>query len=181
MEEMFDVLNKDGESLGIQKSKGQVHIDGDWHRAAHVWFINGEGELLIQRRSEAVLNHPDMWSISAAGHIPAGEDSKTSALREVEEEISIHLDGDELKFLGSVAKQLVSNEGTYVDNEHDDIYLVEMEIDPGALDLQKGEVAEVRLIPWRELRVWVNENRKDVVPYPAEYKLLFDYLEKKYK
>ncbi len=121
-----------------------------------------------------------MWDISAAGHVSAGEDSETSALREIEEEVGVRLKKSDLKILGSVTQQEVQNEGTYVNNEYNDIYLVEMEIDTGKLNLQGDEVEEVRLISWKELYSWVRNKKEDLVSHPAEHKLLFEYLEKHY-
>ena len=179
--EKLDIINEKGEKTGVTKSKDQVHVDGDWHRAVHIWFINPKGELLIQRRSKTKINHPDMWDISVAGHMSAGEDSETSALREIEEEIEINLKKIDLKYLGSVTQQTVLNEGTYINNGYNDVYLVEMEIDTGKLNLQDSEVEEVRLIPWKEFQGWVQGNKADVVSHPDEYKLLFEHLEKRYR
>jgi len=178
--EILDILNEKGEKIGVTKEKDQVHIDGDWHRAVHIWFINPKGELLIQRRSKTKINHPNMWDISAAGHVSAGEDSKISALREIEEEVGIRLKESDLQHLGSLTQRSVLNERTYINNEYNDVYLVEMEIDTGKLNLQVGEVEEVRLIPWKEFRRWVQDKKEDVVPHPGEYKLLFEHLEKHY-
>lgn len=177
---MLDILNQNGKKLDVTKSKESVHIDGDWHRAVHVWFINSKGELLIQRRSKIVVNHPDMWDISVAGHVSAEDGSEKTALREVREEIGIRLKKNQLKYLCSLTKKKVQNEGTYINNEHNDIYLVEMDLKIKELILQKEEVEEVRYISWREFKSWVDEKRKDIVPHQEEYLLLFDYLSKNY-
>lgn len=178
--EMLDVLNEDGKKLGITKSKESVHVDGDWHRAVHVWFVNSHGELLIQRRSKMLISSPNKWDISAAGHVSEGDNSEVAALREIEEEIGIQLKGSLLQRLGSVVQQSVLNEGTYINNEHNDVYLVEMNLKIEEFSLQEEEVEEVRYIPWREFGSWVDEGRKDVVPHPKEYSLLFSYLGKHY-
>jgi len=178
--EMLEILNQDGKKIGISKSKESVHADGDWHRAAHTWFINSAGELLIQRRSKTKINHPNQWDVSAAGHVSEGENSETSALREIEEEVGMRLNKSQLQHLGSVVQQSVLNEGTYINNGHNDVYLVEMDFKIEELTLQKDEVGEVRYIPWREFKSWVDEERKDVVPHPEEYSLLFSFLSKHY-
>lgn len=121
-----------------------------------------------------------MWDISVAGHLSAGEDSETSALWEIEEEVGIRLEKANLQYLGSLIQQSVLNEGTYINNEYTNVYLVETEIDTEKLTLQDSEVEEVRLIPWKELRKWIQDKREDVVSHPGEYKLLFEYLEKRY-
>lgn len=178
--EMLEILDQDGQKLGIVKSNKSVHTDGDWHRAVHVWLIDPQGKLLIQRRSKMVANHPDKWDISTAGHVSQGEDSVTTALREAKEELGIELKKNQLQYLGSLTKQPVQNKGTYINNEHNDVYLVEMDLNIEELTLQKEEVSEVRLMPWKEFKSWVDEEREDIVPHSKEYSLLFDYLDKHY-
>ena len=38
-DELFDVVDAGGNLTGIVKRRGDVHRDGDWHRAIHVWVI----------------------------------------------------------------------------------------------------------------------------------------------
>ena len=178
--EMIDVLDSQGKITGEAKSRESIHTDGDWHRTIHVWFITPHGQLLIQRRSKTKINCPNMWDISVGGHVPAGEDSMRAALREVEEEMGLKLAKADLKLIGYATQQGVLNDGTYINNEYNDVYLVEKMIDPAKLKIQTSEVAEVRLIPWEEFRDWVEQEKADVVPHPDEYKLIFDYLEKNY-
>lgn len=89
----------------------------------------------------------------------------------------MQLKKEQLQHLGSVVQQSVLNKGTYINNGHNDIYLVEMNIKIKELTLQKEEVEEVKYIPWREFKAWVDKDRKDVVPHPKEYSLLFNYLQ----
>ena len=37
--ELIDVLTRAGELTGVRKPKPEIHRDGDWHRAAHVWIV----------------------------------------------------------------------------------------------------------------------------------------------
>jgi len=80
--ELIDVLTAEGAPVGIAKTKAEVHRDGDWHRAAHVWIVASDGRLLLQRRSLRKENYPSLWDVSAAGHLSAGETSKECAVRE---------------------------------------------------------------------------------------------------
>ncbi len=73
MVEMFDVLDKNGNKTGDVKTKKELHENGLWHSAVHVWIYNSKGEILLQKRSMKVTNWPGRWDISVAGHIPAGE------------------------------------------------------------------------------------------------------------
>ncbi|KAL0447650.1 UNVERIFIED_CONTAM: Nudix hydrolase 3 [Sesamum latifolium] len=79
-EEYFDVLTKTGEKTGITKPRRDVHRDGDYHRAVHVWlFVESTQEVLLQRRSDCKDSWPGFWDISSAGHISAGDSSLVSA------------------------------------------------------------------------------------------------------
>jgi isopentenyldiphosphate isomerase len=64
--EYLDIYDSEGKSLGIKVTKKEAHEKGLWHRAAHVWIINSRKELLIQKRSPVVDNHPNEWDISVA-------------------------------------------------------------------------------------------------------------------
>ncbi|KAJ4754347.1 Nudix hydrolase 3 [Rhynchospora pubera] len=93
--EYLDVLTPTGEKTGISKPRSQVHRDGDFHRAAHVWiYSESTRELLLQLRGDCGL-----WDISAAGHVSAGESSLPTAMRELEEELGIRLPSDAFELL----------------------------------------------------------------------------------
>lgn len=60
--------------------RSEVHRDGDYHRAVHVWiYSESTGELLLQRRADCKDSWPGQWDISSAGHISAGDSSLFSA------------------------------------------------------------------------------------------------------
>jgi isopentenyldiphosphate isomerase len=60
--------------------RGQVHRDGDYHRAVHVWiFAESTQQLLLQRRASCKDSWPNLWDISSAGHISAGDSSLFTA------------------------------------------------------------------------------------------------------
>ena len=57
-----------------------MHREGDYHRAVHVWlFAERTQELLLQRRASCKDSWPDLWDISSAGHISAGDSSLITA------------------------------------------------------------------------------------------------------
>lgn len=58
-----------------------VHRDGYYHRAVHVWiYAESTQELLIQQRASCKDSWPGLWDISSAGHISAGDSSMISAM-----------------------------------------------------------------------------------------------------
>lgn len=49
--EYFDILDDNGNKTGKIKLRSEVHRDGDWHKAVHIWILNQSGDILLQRRS----------------------------------------------------------------------------------------------------------------------------------
>jgi isopentenyldiphosphate isomerase len=89
-EEIFDVVNDD-DLVIRQASRGEVHRHGLKHRAVHVLVLNQRGQLFLQKRSMLKDCFPGTWDSSASGHLDAGEDYDACALRELQEELGLHL------------------------------------------------------------------------------------------
>lgn len=66
-----------------------IHATGLRHRAVHILVFNGEGRLFLQKRSMNKDLNAGLWDTSAAGHVDAGEDYGSCALREAQEELGI--------------------------------------------------------------------------------------------
>jgi isopentenyl-diphosphate delta-isomerase len=164
--ELIDVLTPEGEPTGVVKPKPDVHRDGDWHRSVHIWIITPDDRILVQRRALTKENHPGQWDVSCAGHIAAGETAIESAIREAWEELGITLDAAELRHVATLREQHVLNRGTYIDNEHHEIFVVERDIDVSSLRLQVEEVDDARLVTREEFA------SLDRVDHPEEYALL---------
>jgi len=126
--EYVDLLDPLGRPMGRTKPKSAVHRDGDWHGAAHVWILNTEGLILIQRRSPTKENWPNLWDVSVAGHVSAGEEPVEAAIREAKEELGVTLVPGECRYLFTVAEQVALNNGNYFDNEYHHVFLVEKDL-----------------------------------------------------
>ncbi len=178
MEEYIDALNPDGTLTGVKKTRKEIHRSGDWHRTVHVWIINSQGEILTQLRSHSKEQDPNKWDLSAAGHISAGDDSKTSVLREVEEELGLDVSRDELNYIAETSSSEVLNDGSYIDNELHDIYIIYKDLDMKDVVLQKEEVADVRWIKCEDMEKDIKENPTKYVDQGEEFGLVFDYIRK---
>jgi isopentenyl-diphosphate delta-isomerase len=172
--EYVDLLDPSGRPVGIRKSKSEVHRDGDWHGAAHVWILNRKGQILIQRRSPTKENWPNLWDVSVAGHISAGERPVETAIREAREELGITLAPRECRYLFTVAEQVTLNNGSYIDNEHHYAFLVERDLSVEDLKFSDGEVAEVRFVAVRALQIDLTTDPSGFVPHEEEYRRLFE-------
>jgi 8-oxo-dGTP pyrophosphatase MutT (NUDIX family)/ribosomal protein S18 acetylase RimI-like enzyme len=91
--EIWDVLDKDGNKTGRYHERGRAMAAGDYHLCVHVWKHNAKGQWLIDKR---VKKSPDdmsggKWE-TTGGAAVAGDDSLTAALRETKEELGLELD-----------------------------------------------------------------------------------------
>ena len=122
--ELFDLVSADGTPLGRSKARAEVHRDGDWHRAVHVW-IYGERQsgpfMLFQQRGLSKDTNPGALDATVGGHYCAGE-SLVEVMREVEEEIGVPADLNATSFIG-VRVCASEKEGGPIDRELQDVFL----------------------------------------------------------
>ncbi|KAM3224245.1 hypothetical protein ACQJBY_057566 [Aegilops geniculata] len=185
-EERLDVLTAAGDKTGVSKPRSEVHRDGDYHRAVHVWiYCEGTGELLLQRRADCKDSWPGQWDISSAGHISAGDSSLSSARRELQEELGIKLPVDAFELIFVFLQECVINNGTYTNNEYNDVYLVTTltPIPLEAFTLQESEVSAVRYMHRDEYKSCLAAESGEYVPYDVngQYGQLFSIIEERYK
>jgi Isopentenyldiphosphate isomerase len=129
--ELWDVLDENGLPTGetVVREKGLKLKEGQYHRVVHIWIINDKKEYLIQKRALTVELMPGMWAITG-GSVVSGEDSKTAALREVEEEIGVILKEEKLKKIATIKRK----------DNFADVWFVEGNINLKDLKLLKIEV-----------------------------------------
>lgn len=96
-DELLDVFDERGWHVGT-KRRADVHRDGDWHLAFHLWVTSPDG-VLLQRRARDKASWPGYLDASAAGHLIAGE-AVRDGLREVDEELGAAYAFDDLESLG---------------------------------------------------------------------------------
>ena len=124
--EPFDVITADGKPTGRVKPRAEVHRDGNWHRAIHVWVAglddHGAPFLTVQRRSPHKDTWPAHYDATVGGHYRAGE-TLAETLREVEEEIGIFPDPSDLRPLGVRVWANEAQPGV-IDREIQDVFLL---------------------------------------------------------
>src|SRR5580693_301202 len=89
-EEFFDVVNERDEPVG-RAARREVHVRGWLHRAVHVLVDDGAGKVFLQKRSMKKDLSPGLWDSSCSGHVDAGEDYDTAAVRELGEELGLQV------------------------------------------------------------------------------------------
>jgi len=178
--EYIDIITRAGQKTGQSKPRKHIHRDGDWHRVIDICIVNPNGEVLIQRRSKTKESFPDLWDTSCAGHIEAGAESLETAIRELEEELGLTIDSKSLEYLFTIEDPHITNNGTYIDNELKDQYLLEMDLDPQNLNLQDEEVQDAKLVHFQTLEKALKERPHRFVSHDQQYKKLFSILQTRY-
>lgn len=155
--EWLDIVDEKGSPTGETVERSVAHAEGIRHRTAHVWVIRGKEsgyDILLQKRSKEKESFPGMYDTSSAGHIPAGEEPLSSALRELQEELGITAKVEELEYAGTFLSQYekVFYGKPFRDNEVTRVYVYSKAVNIVDLKLQESEVEEVR---WFDLgEVW---------------------------
>jgi isopentenyldiphosphate isomerase len=151
--EPFDVISADGKPTGRVKPRAEVHRDGDWHRAIHVWVAGiddrGVPFLTLQRRSPDKDTWPGRFDATVGGHYRAG-DTVAETLREIEEEIGIVAELQDLRPLGV---RVCANEAQpgIVDREIQDVFLLRDDRPLEAFRPNPGELAALVRFPLETL------------------------------
>lgn len=173
MEEFFDVLNERGEYIGKIETRNNCHTKGLWHKAVAMFIINSKGQVLLQKRSANKKMWPNMWDITAGGHVLAGEFGFQSIIREAEEELGISLNKNDITFVGSSISTNV--QGDIVNNHFNEFYIVNKDIDETTLKLQEEEVSEVKWVDKNEIIERIKDNCNGITAKEGCWEYLIKY------
>ena len=174
MAELIDIYDENWHLTGEVLEKNEAEKQHKWHCAAHIWIVNSKGELLLQRRSPHKKTFPNMWDISAAGHVRTGETVIEGGIREAYEELGVNIKADQLV--------LINKSKSYSNQHLQTEFLVKLDIPIKDFVFNDKEVVEVKYIPWQELaKMTEDEMRaKNIIPHRG-FKPLFEYLNNLYK
>lgn len=180
MDEYIDILNDTGEVSGKTCLKSEAHKKGLFHQSVHIWILDFDKNVLIQKRASNKDVFPNLWDVSVAGHISAGEQPEISAIREIEEEIGLSVAKDELKYLGTSKKKIV-HKVDLIDNELHHIYICIVNFDFNALKIQVEEVSKIKIMKLESLITAVFNEKNNFVPHGKDYyTFVFNELKKLY-
>ena len=176
--EMFDVIDEKGSPTGLIKERGVVHREGALHATSHIWIARKNQksgyDILLQKRSAIKDSHPGCYDISSAGHIGAGDDPLSSALRELQEELGISASPEQLQEFGV---QYKNYEGEFYgkpfrDRQRSILYLYTEPVEETTLTLQESEIESVLWMDYSEaLQAICNGTIKHCI-YEEEFRKL---------
>lgn len=114
-----------------------------------------------------------MLDISSAGHLSAGDDSLTGALRELKEELNLDVKPDDLNFIKTI-KLSSKYTSTFINNEFDDFYILRTEKSLDDMKYQEEEISEILYVPYKKFKEMVKNKQKDLLMHNEEFEILFD-------
>lgn len=162
MDERIDIVDNQGNATGKTCYKSEAHRFGYFHITVHIWLYTLENKILLQKRALTKLVFPGLWDISVAGHIGAGEEIKTAALREIKEEIGLDLQLEDLSKI-TVRKHQVHHDNGIIDNEFHHVFIAELTTPLKNLRIQESEVAALQLF---DLNILKNTNKYENILLP---------------
>ena len=179
MAEYFDILDENGNLTKKTKLRSEVHRDGDWHKAVHIWIINENGDVLLQRRCATKDSNPNMLDISSAGHLSAGDNSLDGAIRELSEELGLEVSKEELKFIKTLKKSARYTE-TFINNEFSDVYILRTNKSVDEMKFQESEISEIFYVPYKKFKQMVENKQSDLLMHTEEFKIIFDMFDSEF-
>jgi len=168
MAELWDVLDENGNKTGKIAERGPMGA-GEYHLVVHVWIVNSKGEFLISKRTPN-KTFPNMWECTG-GSAVAGDDSLTTAIKEVQEELGIVLAANN----GELFKRYRRN--YYESGDFVDVWLFRQEVDLSDIVLQDGETCGAMLADRDKINRMIDEGIficSNIFPYLDEF---FEYCE----
>ena len=155
--ELVDLYDENRIPLGRTAQRYSRREKGTYRLIVHVCIFDRRGRLLIQRRAREKRLWPEKWDLSAAGGVSAGETTRTSAQREVAEELGLSICLDGVRALCTV------NFST----GFDDYYILRQDVDLASLRLQEEEVSAVR---WATRQQVLDMARRgEFISYPESF------------
>lgn len=175
MKEYFDVLTESGDYTDRIESREECHSKGLWHKAVASYIINSKNQVLLQKRSANKRLWPNLWDMSAGGHVLAGEFGFQSIIREIKEELGIDIKKEDITFLGCATSVNIKND---IFNRHfNEYYIINKDIDIKDLKLQAEEVSEVKWFNKEEILAKIDNNYEEITDKVG----CWDYLKKYYE
>lgn len=139
MSEKLTIFDEKRNEIGVA-DRDEVHKHGYWHETFQCWFIDkkaGVDYIYLQKRSKNKKDFPNLFDITAAGHLLAME-TAADGVREIQEELGINVHFNELRSLGVIEDTIET--ANFLDREWANVYLYHLK-DSNEFRLQQEEVS----------------------------------------
>jgi isopentenyl-diphosphate delta-isomerase len=172
----IDILDEQGNPTGETAHIYEIHEKGYWHATANVYVVNSKNEVLLQKRSAGMRVFPNMWTLSAGGHVRAKQNPRGAAIEEVYGELGIQVTDSELIPLRQTRKNEVLLEGKNFDKEFHYNFLVKKDFEISEVRTGAMELSDVQWMPIEEYRAIVERKDPNHVMH-ASIPAFFEYVD----
>ena len=160
--ELFDLYTADREKTGKTMVRGEPTPEGYYRLVVHVCIFDREGRMLIQQRQPFKKGWSNLWDLTVGGCAVAGDNSRSAAEREMQEELGLSIDLSDERPSMTI----------HWENGFDDYYILTREVDLNQLKLQYEEVQKVKWAGLEEILQMIDDGR--FIPYEkSQIELLF--------
>jgi isopentenyl-diphosphate delta-isomerase len=159
--EYLDIYDADRNLIQEHVLRSEIELSTTWLLAAHLWIVDSKKRLLMQRRSPQKTTRPNVWDISAAGHVSSGEDPLDAVIRECAEELGLNISSTDLE----LACETIDLPWRYFNTT----YVLKRDIDIAALTLQEDEVSEMAWVHIAEIADRLEKNDPDILWRKEEF------------
>ena len=159
MLKQIDIVDKSNRPTGQRLAIPDAIKMGSWHRGVRVVICTKTGYVLVQKRSATMVTDPGYLEFSVGGFVDAGEAPEQAAIREVREEIGLHLGHDDLYFAGVFRLRRQRLASHRRDRTFSYVYIVVLPTHQIDLTLQRQEVASAEFITIRRLASLIRLHR----------------------
>ena len=161
-DELFDVVDENDVPVRTA-TRSEVHSENLIHRAVHVFVLNRNGDLYLQKRSRLKDKNPGVWDSSVSGHLDAGENYHHAAVRELGEEIGISLENPD-----SLEHVLYLKPSGETGWKHIQVFLTRHS---GTVNFPSSEIESMMPFPIAEIKAWMAAVPGDFSP---AFRLIFE-------
>lgn len=160
--EILDVMDHEDLFVSTEERK-ELHRKGLLHRAVHVFILDGQGKIYLQKRALTKDQNPGKWDSSASGHVDSGESYPDAAVRELQEELGVRIPLIPMK-------KVVACEQT--DGEHSMLYMGIL--DPGSPRPEPNpeEILEGRFFSLEEIKNKISNTPSN---FTSSFCILFEW------
>jgi len=155
--ELWDLLDKNRNPLGITHPRGRQYPmpPHTYHTVVTVFTVGADNRILLTLRAPTKGMYPDYWEFTGGSGV-TGEDSLTSARRELLEETGIDYPPEELILLDTLREP----------SAFMDCYLCRLDKagEDVAVTLQEGETVDFKWVTFCELETMIH---KGLIPPPC--------------
>ena len=147
-----DAYDKDDQPTGLCLPVSIANQKGLYHRGSHVVLITKDGKILVQKRSKSQRFAPGLLDITLGGICDAGEDAKSTAVRETREECGLDIAGLHLIPAGTYTSYTRHSVRSVRNYHHSYIFIVHLPQENPEITLQRSEVSNIYFLSPAQLK-----------------------------